>query len=206
MTSRSDIMIQGARLASTSFFTASAYKKTDTPKFFARLLFGKDSPQAKQLMSAVKDLFKEEWGSAAKQTFVAAKANNKILLQDGAKKVDKPGFDETVYYVNADSEEKPLTLSKGKQEVTKGDALFYPGCYANVKLSLYTYVHQESGSKGVGCELKGVQFIEDGERLGGSIPASTDDFPDLGEDEGGVGADWDNQDPGAGEDDDDIPF
>lgn len=61
----------------------------------------------------------------------------------------------------------------------------YPGCYARMVVAPFTY--NKLGQKGVGLTLKAVQFIQDGQRLGGENTEQmldeefSSDFMDAGE-------------------------
>lgn len=56
----------------------------------------------------------------------------------------------------------------------------YSGCYVKAALSCYAYNYE--GKKGVSFGLNNLQFIRDGERLGGGSSDPTDDF-DIWDDE-----------------------
>ena len=57
----------------------------------------------------------------------------------------------------------------------------YSGCYARVSLNMFPY--DAAGNKGVSAGLNNVQFLRDGESLGGRSRAA-DDFDALDDDEG----------------------
>lgn len=49
---------------------------------------------------------------------------------------------------------------------------FYSGCYGRASLSFYAY--NKNGNKGIGCGLRNVQKLEDGQPLGGRTTAAED--------------------------------
>ena len=64
----------------------------------------------------------------------------------------------------------------------------YAGCYVNMFVEFYAY--ENSGNKGIAASLRGVQFVRDGERLGGEPLEAEDMFSVVG---GGTAAssdDW----------------
>lgn len=188
------VMLKEVRIASVGFFEARSFEKDRQAEFFTRVIYLKNSPAAKTLNEAVKAEFKSRWGSDAKKLYQVAKANSKILLNDGAKQMDKDGFDETVYYTNCSSKDQPLVINRARQPVTKEAGLFYPGCVVNVMISLYSYDHPKAG-KGVGCDLKGIQFVADGEPLAtGQSIAKADEFPELDENDPDANNGWDDLD------------
>ena len=56
----------------------------------------------------------------------------------------------------------------------------YSGCYCNVSVSFYGY--NTNGNHGIAAGLGNVQFVKDGEALGGRSKAS-DDFEAMDEDD-----------------------
>lgn len=192
-----EIMITNVRLSYPNLFSAFAFKKDQEPKYGATLVFSVDDEvNTKRVKAAIMQAATNKWGQKAAESLKVAIANLKGGLHNGAKKADKEGFDETVQFVNASSKTRPLALTRDRTPATADDNLFYPGCYVNAKISFYA--NDNEWGKSIGCELKGVQFVNDGERLGGGTPASPDDFPDL-EGEAEPGADWggDEADPFA---------
>lgn len=187
---RADLMVLDARLASMNIFEASAYEKDKDPEYFVRGLLPVDGTEAAKIKAAVIDLYKRAWPADAQVAFKKAKAANRVVLHSGDEQADKEGFDETVVYFNASSKDRPLLINRARKPVGEKDGLFYPGCYANLKIQLYTWENVKG--RGVGVDLVGVQFSKDGEALatgGGGATASPDDFPELDEEEG-AGGDW----------------
>ncbi len=195
--SRTDLMVMDARLASMNLFKASAYEKDKDPEFFLRALLPVGEAEAEKVRKAVIGLYKEAWPADAEVAYKKAKAANRVVLHNGDEQADKDGFDETVVYFNASSKDRPLIINRNRKPVAEEDGVFYPGCYANLKIQLYTW--ENAKGRGVGVDLVGVQFSKDGEQLatsGGGATASPDDFPDLG-DEGEAGGDWGGDDAGS---------
>lgn len=203
---RETLMLLGVRLASMNLFTPSAYEKDKDPEYFVRALIKKGDKAETQIVEAVKDLYKRAWPSDAQVAYKKAKAANRILLHDGDEQADKDGFDETVVYMNASSKDRPLIIGRNRKPVGEEDGLFYPGCYGNLKVQLYTWENVKG--RGVGVDFLGLQFAKNGEALetsGGGASADPDDFPEIDEEEE-AGADWaggGNKEPEAEEDDDD---
>lgn len=187
---RENLMILNARAASMALFKASSYRKDKDPEYFIRVLLDKGSAEAEKVKKAVIDLYKRAWPADAEVAYKKAKAANRVVLHDGDEQADKDGFDDTVVYFNASSKDFPLLLKPNGSPAREEDGLFYPGCYVNLKIQLYTW-DNENG-RGVGVDLAGVQFWKHGEQLetgGGGAAASPDDFPVL-EEEDEAGSDW----------------
>lgn len=196
-----EMWVMRARLHYPNLFTATAYKPDRKPTYSCTLSLENDDPQLKQLKDMIINLLKEEWGENAQKVWKKMKLGNKAVLHSGDEKDEVPGFDDTVMYFacTARENDRPSVAQRNRKPAYEKDGLFYPGCYVNVKIRLYTYSNE---AKGVGVGLKAVQFVEDGEQLGGSKPVTEDEFPDMG-DEAEPGSAWDENDPGVGTETDD---
>ena len=197
---RETFILMGARLASMNLFNPSAYEKDKDPEYFVRVLLDKGSAEEKQVVDAVRSLYERAWPADAKVAYKKAKAANRILLHDGDEQADKDGFDETVVYMNASTKEEPTIVGRDRKRVKEQNNVFYPGCYVNLKVQLYTWENVKG--RGVGCDFLGIQFSKDGDALetsGGGATAAPEDVP-LIEEEGEAGSDWAEGD--AEEDDD----
>lgn len=113
-------------------------------------------------------------------------------FQDGDKKFTKDDEPDTVYaghwYVvarankdAAGAPQLPFLCDKNRVKIEPKDV--YSGCYGIASLNFFGY--EWKGSKGIGAGLNGIQFIEDGEPLGGGGGNAANDFEEF-DDEGGI--------------------
>ena len=105
-----------------------------------------------------------------------------IPLRDGD---DDPTYEgeefEGHWILRASSRNKPGVVERHDPHVAIEDSTrVYSGCYARVSLNMFPY--DAAGNKGVSAGLNNVQFLRDGESLGGRSRAA-DDFA-LADDEG----------------------
>ncbi len=106
------------------------------------------------------------------------KAAIKLPLRDG----DIERDDETYqghYFINANSNNAPQIVDQAVQPILDRSQV-YSGCYARVSINFYAF--NVNGNKGVAAGLGNIQFVKDGEPLGGKTNA-TDDFSTLEDDE-----------------------
>ena len=106
-----------------------------------------------------------------------------IPLRDGD---DDPTYEgeefEGHWILRASSRNKPGVVERHDPHVAIEDSTrVYSGCYARVSLNMFPY--DAAGNKGVSAGLNNVQFLRDGESLGGRSRAA-DDFDALDDDEG----------------------
>ena len=103
----------------------------------------------------------------------------KLPLRDGDTEKDDENY-EGCYFLNANAnaDRRPRIIDRACNEVLDQDEV-YSGCYAKVKIGLFSY--SASGNKGIGAGLEVIQKVRDGERLSGGN--STDGFEVLSDDD-----------------------
>ena len=92
---------------------------------------------------------------------------------DGPRPSDGQAFGEEcrgcwVFTASCKADRPPFIVNGAMQKIIDPTQL-YSGMYGNVNVSFFAY--SNSGKKGVGCGLNGVQKTRDGEPLGGGITA-----------------------------------
>jgi len=190
------------RLSYPNLFKKVAFNDDKDPTFSAMAVFDADGDTHQLVFKTLQGLLKEEFGDEAQAIWKKLKAKGRHILHNGEEMEGKAGFSDEVSYISAYSDGRPLVFrgkSSNPEYIAEEDGIVYPGCYGDFLVQFYTW--KNKNGKGVGCELKGFRFRKDGERLGGAVPASVDDFPDL-DDEDEVGGDWGDDDTGGGDGDD----
>lgn len=106
-------------------------------------------------------------------------ASYKTPLRDGdtERDTDKSPEYRGMYFLNSNSKQKPDVVGTerdidGKLKRLSEDEV-YSGGYGRVSINLYPY--NQSGGIGIAAGLNNIQWLEDGERLGGRS-AAEDDF------------------------------
>ena len=102
----------------------------------------------------------------------------KSPLRDGDEEKDDENY-AGCYFINANASEKrhPRIIDRQCNDVLDQDEV-YSGCYANVKIGLFSF--SASGNKGIGAGLEVIQKVRDGERLSGG--SSLEGFDVLDDD------------------------
>lgn len=103
-------------------------------------------------------------------------ANLKNTLHDGDEEADLDRNPEYAghYYMAMSSKTRPGVVDQDLNAILDSTQV-YSGCYARVSINAFPY--SNSGNKGVSFGLNNVQFLDDGEPLGGRTRAE-DDFAD----------------------------
>ena len=186
------------RLAFPSLFKMS--KVGDAPnapeKYSAALLIPKtDKDTVAAIVAAMKLAAEEKWAAKAEKEYSFVREEGKLALQNGDKKADKyDGFADH-WSINASSKNRPTVVNRDKTPLTEADGVIYAGCYVIARVNFWA--QDNKYGKRINAELKGIQFVKDGDAFGSGAPASVDDFEDLSEgaDAGSGGAVNRNEDP-----------
>lgn len=107
-----------------------------------------------------------------------------FCLNDGDEKYDADPSKYDVYkgmmYLNAKANEnrppKILELVNGRLEAITERDQFYSGCYGKASLNFFAY--EFMGKYGIGCGLRNLLKLRDGENLGGGSSDPEVDFAD----------------------------
>lgn len=106
------------------------------------------------------------------------KAAIKLPLRDGDIERDDDAY-KGHYFINANSTTPPQIVDQRVQPILDRSQV-YSGCYARVSINFYAF--NSNGNKGVAAGLGNIQFVRDGEPLGGQVSAS-DEFETLADDD-----------------------
>lgn len=140
---------------------ATDKNKPDDKKYTMSMLFaaGVDVSALKKAAAAAA---KETWGDSIPK-------NLKSPFLD-AGKYEYEGYAEGMVLVRPTSKQKPNVVGPRKDPTTDtfprlSEENIYPGCYCRATVRAFTYNRPDS--KGVSFGIQNVQFIRDGEPLGG---------------------------------------
>lgn len=97
-------------------------------------------------------------------------ASLKLPLYDGDTEREGPEF-AGCYFINAKAGRQPGIVDRGLVNITDPDKI-YSGCYIRASINFFPFL--ADGSKGVAAGLNNVQFLADGEPLGGGGSAAAD--------------------------------
>ena len=152
------------RLSYANIWEPKQVNGTGDPKYSCCLLIKKsDTAAIAKLKAAIEAVKKDpralaRWGGSVPK-------NLKLPLRDGDTEKDDENY-EGCYFLNANASEnrRPKIIDRACNDVLDQDEV-YSGCYAKVKIGLFSY--SASGNKGIGAGLEVIQKVRDGERLSG---------------------------------------
>lgn len=181
-------LINDTRGAFLSLFESSSFEG-GAAKYNGKFIIPKNHKQIAALDEAMFKVAQEKWGAKARQIYDNLVKDGKkpevAFVKGPYKNRDGDVYDgfEDAYYVTASSSKRPGIFDRNRQPLVAADGKPYPGCFLNVQIELWA--QDNTFGRAIRAELKGVQFLRDGDAFGGGgPPAKADDFDDLG-DQGG---------------------
>ena len=176
------MMLKNVRLAFPSLFEASVVGNDPgaKPRFGASLLIPLDHPQIPEIKAKMLAVAKEKWKDKGQAMYNGAEKADKLALHDGDTKAQYDGFPGNLF-LSANSQEnaRPTVINSDRTPLTAKDGKIYAGCYVNVSVDFW--VQDNSYGKRINAQLRGVQFLRDGDSFSAGRPAEADDFEDVTE-------------------------
>lgn len=170
------------RFSYVNIFRSRSYQEGQDAKYSICLLIPKEGKATLEKIKAgideaVKQGVSEKWGGKKP-------ANLKLPLRDGDEEraAEAPEY-EGMYFLNANSANKPGIVDKNLNEILDPDEL-YSGCWGRASISFYPF--SKNGNKGVAVGLNNVQLLEQGERLGAARASAEEDFAEEADDDLGL--------------------
>lgn len=172
------IQLRDVRLAFPVLFTPKPFNGEGDPAFSASLLLAPTHPQVKEIRAAMEAVAKDKWNDKGPAILKQLVAGGKTCLNDGDAKAQYTGFPGNLYVsTRCDQTKKPLIIDRDKSPLVASDGKPYAGCYVNASIEIWA---QDNGfGKRINAQLRGVQFLRDGDSFGGGSVAGADEFDDL---------------------------
>lgn len=167
------------RLSYVHLFEKFAQNEDQEPKYSCVILVPKSDKKTIRAIEAAQAAAIENGKSSRWEGKVPK--NLKSTFRDGDEEGDlekNPEY-EGHMFMNVSAKTKPGIVDRDLNPIMDSSEI-YSGCYARVSINAFPY--SVSGNKGTSFGLNNVQFLEDGEPLGGRSRAE-DDFEALDDDE-----------------------
>lgn len=170
--------ICNVRLAFPKIWTAEAFPggNDPTPYFSANGLLAQAHPQFKAIEAAIESCFKGKWPQHWASIQKGAKGMGKVPMRDGDTKAEVEGYAGN-WFISARAKRRPTILNFDRSPLAEADGKPYGGCYVNLLVEFFAYT---KGNKGVGADLRGIQFLRDGDAFSGaSAAADESEFDEI---------------------------
>lgn len=135
------------------------------------------------------ELGKQVYNGLESKKFHIGMGKGDNRLDDDGAIID--GF-EGMVYINATTKNRPLVVNRDRTVLAEEDGIVYAGCTVNMKVEPYTWTYKKTGKKGVGFNLRSIQFVKDGDPFGRGPLNPESEFEPLDGDELAAGDDNDD--------------
>lgn len=174
------IMLRDVRLAFPNLFEPTTVGGEGEPRYSAMLILPPDHPQVKEIRAKMVAVAKEKWKDKAQVLYQGLEKTDKLALHDGDTKAQYDGCAGNLFIsAAAQQNARPTVLDANRSPLTERDGKIYAGCYVNVSLDFWA--QDNKYGKRINAQLRGVQFLRDGDAFAAGRPASGDEFDDVSE-------------------------
>ncbi len=175
------IMLKGVRLSfAQGLVKASTVPGAGAdakPKWNCGLILDPDHPQLAEIKKIQERVAKDKWKDKGKAIHDALEKKDRLALHDGDGKPSYDGYPGNFFLSpNADENKRPTMLDGSKNNLDEKAVarVLYSGCYVNASIELWAQDNQ-FGQR-INSQLRGIQFLRDGDAFGSGGSASEDEF------------------------------
>lgn len=170
------VMLTNVRIAFPTLFTPQQVNGEGKAAFSASFLMPPDHPDIIKIRNAITEVATAKWGEKAQEILRGLIAGDKVCLHNGDTKSQYDGFPGNMF-VSARGYQRPLVIGQDKSPLVEADGKPYSGSYVNAQVALWAQAN--NFGKRVNAQLRGVQFLRDGEAFGGGAVSNPDEFTEV---------------------------
>jgi len=175
------VKLSSVRVAFPAFFEAKAFRGEGEPRFGGKFPIEPGSANAKTLDAAMLDVARAKWGKDGDKILAELKKKDRVCYHESEYANEAgdtyDGFEDK-HYLSVGGKVRPTVLNRDKTPLTEKDGVIYSGCFVNLIFEMWA--QDNKYGKRINADIKGVQFVKDGDSFGGSSkPASVDDFEEV---------------------------
>jgi hypothetical protein len=174
------LMLKNVRLGFPNLFTATTVGGEGEPRYSAMLILPPDHPQMAEVKAKMLAVAKDKWKDKGQAIYTQLEKTDKLALHDGDTKAQYDGVAGN-FFISAAAQvsARPTVINSDKTPLTEKDGKPYAGCYVNVSIDLWP--QDNKYGKRVNAQLRGVQFVRDGDAFAAGRPADSDEFEEVTE-------------------------
>lgn len=174
------LMLKNVRLSFPNLFEPSTVGGEGAPRYSAMLILEPTHPQLVEIRAKMKAVAKEKWAAKADTTYTGLEKTDKLALHDGDTKSQYDGVGGN-WFISAAAQEtaRPTVIDQNKSPLTAKDGKPYAGCYVNASIDLWP--QDNKYGKRINAQLRGIQFLRDGDAFAAGRPADSDEFEEVTE-------------------------
>lgn len=172
------VMLTNARLAFPNLWEPQGVRGDDRskPSFGGSFILTPDHPDIAKMRQAIAAVANAKWGERGPEILKGLIAGDRVCLHNGDTKTQYDGFAGN-WFVSTRSSTRPLIIGPDKSQLSEADGKPYAGCFVNAQIAIWAQDNQHG--KRVNAQLRGVQFLRDGDAFGGGGVADVDEFADV---------------------------
>lgn len=168
------LMLEDVRIAFPELFVPKQVNNQGKAAYSACFLMPPSHPVVMKVKTAIATVAKAKWPTEYAEILPALVAGDKVCLHNGDMKANYDGFPGNLY-VSARGQMAPLVIGQDPNvKLTALDGKPYSGCYVNAQVAIWA--QQNQYGKRVNAQIRGVQFLRDGEAFGAGAVSAPDDF------------------------------
>ena len=164
------IKLENVRIAFAHVHSPTAFQEGQDKQFQLTALLDPSIAAHAGLIAQVKEsalsVYKEAWQGKK------VKLIGQCFGDADEESVEYDGF-EGMFYVRVKSKTRPVIVDRDRTPLVEEDGKPYSGCYAHVSCTLWTQDNQFG--KRINGNLRGVQFVRDGDAFSGAPNISAED-------------------------------
>jgi hypothetical protein len=174
------LMLKNVRLGFPNLFTATTVGGEGEPRYSAMLILPPDHPQMAEVKAKMLAVAKDKWKDKGQAIYTQLEKTDKLALHDDDTKAQYDGVAGN-FFISAAAQvsARPTVINSDKTPLTEKDGKPYAGCYVNVSIDLWA--QDNKYGKRVNAQLRGVQFVRDGDAFAAGRPADSDEFEPVTE-------------------------
>ena len=174
------IMLRNVRLSFPSLFEPTSVAGEGKPRYSAMLILPPEHPQLGEVTKLMKAVAAEKWAAKAGAVYTSLEKTDKLALHDGDTKAQYDGVGGN-FFISAASQEsaRPTVINADRSPLTAKDGKPYAGCYVNASIDFWA--QDNTYGKRINAQLRGVQFLRDGDAFSAGRPADSDEFEEVTE-------------------------
>jgi len=174
------MMLKNVRLGFPNLFTPTTVGGEGEPRYSAMLILPPDHPQMAEVKAKMLAVAKDKWKDKGQAVYTQLEKTDKLALHDGDTKAQYDGVAGN-FFISAAAQQsaRPTVIDASKSPLTERDGKPYAGCYVNVSIDLWA--QDNKYGKRVNAQLRGVQFVRDGDAFAAGRPADSDEFEEVTE-------------------------
>ncbi len=174
------ILLKDVRLAFPNLFEPTTVAGEGKPRYSATLIIPADHPQLAEIRAKQTAVAKDKWRDKAAAIERGLDKQDKLALHDGDTKTKYDGFPGN-FFISAAAQENaaPTVIDRDRSPLSAKSGRPYPGCYVNASIEFWA--QDNNYGQRINAQLRGIQFLRDGDSFSAGRPADADEFEDVAE-------------------------